>query len=755
MTRREGRLVGLIALVILAIPLIFWGGHYLANGDESKLYYLYPWEYLQRFSPQLISDNSLGTLGFYSPRADTLLFVGLIGILKSSLPFVNTQLLSYGLNLAGSFVASYLLLGLWVTGERASGRWLKLVAALGYTFSAFAFYTLWFNQLFAIYLASSFPLVLWLFLRGIRDQRPQLVVLAALVSTLFSVTLLAIPWLVALVLAALPLVVIASWSNWRRLVGYGALFVALVGLLNTFWLAHFLYSPVSSDQGSNDFISRTNAQSFRDENERLITLVTNQQSTVQPLLNAFHGPLQEEFDWRTRSIYDQWHRPWLAAGTLFALVVALAALSLDRANRRLQTFYLAALFSWLGLLYLFTVRIGSWGQPLFLWLSDHVPGFVMFRNPYDKFSLALALSWMSVLAASLAVLSETSRRWLSGTFIGLVALLSLIIAQPMIRGSFFTTPLRTTERTVESIHGLNPDFTQLTSAVRQLNPAERILWLPMNEASYVQISSDEPNHVYSGISPLFFLTGVGDLTGRLSVPPAVGDQLTRHLLAGDGDSVGRLLQPYAVGSVIVNHDVSTDLATSYLFTVNRPGDLLTGQNETFRAALLGPKLADFGARYSLYAINPAYRRPRLYLADDLVTLQPTDQPFEFEKVSSSRYRLRIDRLSQPTTLVFLDPYHERWQLRSRATGQRLVTGPHGRPFDDANSWVLDPSTLTASANVGSVTRHSDGSLQLDLELTFQPADLAWIGYAVSGFGGLLAISWLITTWRVSQRRSLV
>lgn len=81
------RVIIFVVFVLLScIPIFLWGNFYYVGGDDSKLYYLFPFEYFQNFTLHIISDNQLGALGNYIPQAYISGFSLIITLVKALSP---------------------------------------------------------------------------------------------------------------------------------------------------------------------------------------------------------------------------------------------------------------------------------------------------------------------------------------------------------------------------------------------------------------------------------------------------------------------------------------------------------------------------------------------------------------------------------------------------------------------------------------------------------------------------------------------
>lgn len=728
-------------LVLFVIPLFFWGDLYFVGGDDSKLYYLFPWEYLIHFTSKIISDNQLGTLGYYFSQSYISTFTLLLVVLNKVFFSLNTQMIFFGLILSSSFFAFHSLLGLFYKDH--SG--VRIVSSLVYALSNFSIYTIWQSQLFSIVLLAVFPWVLRLFLKGIMEKSYVYILISSIIFSLFGIVLFAVPWLAALVLASFPVLVCVFFRERNFFFKSSFLFLSLVFLLNFFWIFHFLYSPFSSDDGygGNDMISSTVSEEFKLSNQQNIYEVSKGNDLVYPFLNLFHKDIQADYGWETYAIFSSWNLKFYGLNIIFPAVIFSGLLFLFRKNTKNidRKVYIAALTSWLLILFLFTVKVGGWGVDMFTWMSNTIPGFVMFRNMFDKFGMAMAFSYAFVFASSLKILVDNTRNNYikNGLFFFLVFVI-LLNAQPFIRGEFYKNPIWTTKNTYNVIKDFNRDFYDLVSYLKEMDTASRFLWVPLNKANYVQIRDQEnDNHYYSGVSPLQFLSSKQDFNGKLSFPNGTGDKLLQLLQDVKYDKAARLLRNFNVGYVIVNNDISKDLQKSYLYGET----LFDKQSGRFREVLLGDKIADFGARYSLYEINDQYKNEKIYLTKNLKVFPNDFSNVVYKKNASYEYEISVRGLSREKELVFLDPYHKQWELYWKKDRSALITGSHDLVFEYANGWKLDADYIIDNFDESYYTRNSDGTIDIELLLYFRPQKYFYPGVIISATAFLISLSYLL------------
>jgi len=737
--------LGFIFILFTLIPFLLWGNLYFVGGDDSKLYYLFPFEYFKNFTLSLVSDNQLGTVGNYFSEAYISLFSLLILGVKNLFFFLNTQFLMFGLNLSLGFLFFYLLLGIWIKNDNWYDFWAKILASLAYAFSIFSFYTLWSSQLFSLYLVSIFPISLYLFIRAIQDNRPSFIVFNALLLTIFSVLLFSIPWVAALIIAVIPLLTYIFWQNRKRFMIFSLVFIVLIALLNFYWFFHFFYASYNLDRGNSDILTKAASYDTRKANEYLIKAVSKNNQIVYPLLNLFHKNIQRDFGWPSYNIFLNWHLKLLPFNILFLLIVLLAGLFLKKTKRKYSQLYWLSLLSWLVVIFFFTVNIGGWGLNLFLWLNEHVPGFVMFRNMYDKFGPAMTFSFAFLLGVSLKIIfDQIQKRSINTIIIILLTSLIMLNAKPFIFGEYYKIPLWNTKNTFTPISDFNQDFYDLITYIKKIDTSSRFLWLPLNNANYILIQDKNlQNHYYVGVSPLQFLAKKMDFNGLLSFPPNISQRLLKNIFKQNFKEVGLFFQRMNVKYIIVSNNVTDEIKKSYLYAYYSRGDLYNAQDKNFKKTVLGRRIKDFGRRYSLYEINNDFKNEKIYLTDNLNVIPHDFSKVRYEKLASYKYEIKIKNLRDEEYLVFLDPYQKQWNLYFSMKNKPLLTGSHKVVFDYANGWLIDPEKIKKDLPEEYYHLNPDRSIDLVLTLYFKPYDYFYTGILVSSITGICLILYLI------------
>ncbi len=728
-------LLGFIFFILLSIPF-FW--IVTRGGDDGKFYYLFPGQFLLHFAP----GNIFNDLGSFNPQQYIMPFALLLLVFKKIFFFLDVQKLFFGLNLACGFLFFYFFLGLFDRDD--TGAAARITAALFYSLSIFAYYTLWVSQLFSLYLVSVFPLILYLFFKSVQEKKIRYTVWAALLTSLFSMLALSVPWLMALVIAILPLTAQFFWEHKKVFAKFLLVFLALSLLVNAYWIFGYVLS-----WGQGGAVSNVVSTDFRKENNSLIHAVSDHNSVLYPLFDLYHKNLQIDYNWTTKDIYTDYLLKLLPLNFLFLLVIILPVFFYRRANRRDAKLYTAALISWLVVLFLYTVNIGPWGSPLFIWLTNNVPGFVMFRNMYDKLGIALAFSYALILFISLKIIGGGMglKPFQKGIVCFPLILVILLNSYPLVSGAFYHLPIQSTKDTYARISNFNDDFYSLTDYIAAMDTSSKFLWLPLNQAGYIVVSDKyHPNYYYTGISLLKTLSDKNDYSGILNFN-GYSDFIQQNIAKKNYDGVFALLSKFNIGYVIVNKDISTDLQHSALYGYLAPGDLYDNQmSPEFLNGILGEKVRDFGDRYSLYKINDAYLS-KVLKADHLA----------FYKINDNEYHLYFKNLVVPESLYFLSSYNSFWNLYP-GTGAAInniykkpvFSQTHVRDFGYANRWQIDPAYIKQNIDPKNYTVNPDGSINMELTLYFAPQGYFLAGILISMLA--LAGSVMFSAWDYIHNR---
>ncbi len=672
----------LIITLLLLIPYFWFNNLFLVGSDDGHIYFFFPKEMFNNYLLNLPSNNMLSSIGFYFPQYYQAIFVLIICIIKILLPLINVQSFFLGLNLSLGFLSFNKLLSLWIKDDT-----IKIISSLSYALSLFTF-TLWVNQLYSLYLIAIMPILIYYLLKL---NLTNTLILSLLISiTIFL--LLSIPWILGLIISLTPFIINSFLKNKKEFTKNITLLIILVLIINQYIL-FFIYDSLITSK-STDILSNGLNNDFRKMNIITVKAVSARNTPLYPLLNLFHKNLQKDFNWNSYKIYESWNLKLMPINLLFLTTLLLPLFYLRKISHKKKKFYLLSLYSWLIAIYFFTVNITQLGLDLFIKMTINIPGFVMFRNMFGKFSLAMAFTTSLLLSSSLNIIKELIKNY--KRILIILTIIILLNSIPFIKGDYINKKIWTTNNTYNTITDFNKDFYDLVNYIKEMNTTSRFLWYPLNQANYIQIRDEnKTNHYYSGVSPLLFLTGKNDLNGFLSFPTNYQELLKQKIITGKISEVLRILQKMNIEYIIINNDISDDLKNSYLYKYNETINLYEEQKK-YEKIILGEHIKDFGQRYSLYKINNSYESKLIYLTTNKSEFPTSFENIDFKRESINNYTIKIKTLNKTQYLVFLDPYNDGWELL--LNNKELRTN-HTIIFDYANSWELNNELFNKTNNI--------------------------------------------------------
>ncbi len=560
-----------------------------------------------------------------------------------------------------------------------------------------------------IYLIAATPMVLYLFIQSVRKRNLLYVFSASLALSVLSTNLSSLPWTIPILITSTPILVYEFWKNKKVFVFHALLFGISYIFLNISWLFHLVYLTINHT-GLTDTLGTYSSPDFIKANIAGTLGTTTLFSPLNGVLNQLEVGLVNKL-----SVVSY-------INLVFIAVIVSAGTFIHREkNRILATSYVLGLLSLLISWFLMTPNFSHWGPKVFIWLSLHVPFFTMFRNMFDKFSLTTSFYYALTLGIGLSVLTKH----ILDKKLHLIAGIILFVTIAM--NAYPSLLLRTEHVGVQAkLSGIfNDDFNNLTAYVLKLPNPSRILWLPLNYPTFVNVEDKYfPGHYYSGPSPLRFLANRQDYTGQFSFITstniAIGDSIFPMIKDKKYAQFGHMLQLLNARYVIWDKQQLPDSMTSYLYG----GDnrfVFKIQTKEFMNEFLGKKLKDFGNRYSLYEINPKYNNDRIYLTDDYNTFPKNLPNVAYEKISDSLYKINLTKIKNSQKLVFLDSYYRDWTLYLEGPKPKAYHKGKNVPVQGfANGWEIDPREIKSDFSSDYYSTNPDGSLNISMKLYFEP-----------------------------------
>lgn len=739
MSRRTKKLLlGGIFLLLLIIPLIVGGKYYYVGGDDLKLYYLFPNEYLQNYTFNIVSDNSLGgaKIGYY-PVSEIGPFLIFILFLKKSLPLINTQYLMHGFNYAFGFLFFYLFLGFWISDKRFSNIITKTNASLFYVFSPLLIQTLYNHQLLPMYLVSIIPTVLFFFMQGIIVKRSVYTLLAALIYSIFGLPINNLPWTVGMAITLIPLFLWLLKRNPVSFLTNSVIFVITFVLLNIHSVYHLFNSSFFA-KGLGNVLENYSSAEFIAENKRGILGAATLFSPLSQFLLVLDNPGIKRLI------------PYPIVNSVFIVVISFSTLFFSKIkSKKIKDGYVLAFVGFLIAWFSFSPNFGSWGPQTFLYIVTKFPFLTMFRNMFDKFALPLSFYYAFLFAFSLTILA---RKYSNKVMIFVLLISSLVT---IYNGILLFSQNKVHEGTNATITGeFNDDYKNLENYLSSLKNASTIMWVPLTAPNYVSIEDKYlSGHYYSGLSPLRVLSSRADYSGRfafmISKDIFRGDKILKLIQDKRFDDFAREIQRLNVKYIIVDHQVFPESMQSFLYDADRK--YLNMQNEDFMKVILGKKLKDFGSRYSLFEINEKYNNDKLYLTLDLNMFPKDFGNLQYEKLTSSSYRIHIRNLQGVQKLVFLDPFYKEWSLYFEKDGQRIPFQNHQNfvVFDYANGWNIDPTVIKKEFK-NFYKKNASNGIDFDLVLSFEPEVISPVLFNISTLTYVISFL-IIFNWGITEK----
>lgn len=726
----------IIATLLFLIPQLFWGKLYDIGGDDTRLYYLFPWEFITKFARHIIVNNALGvksdyyTLAFFTP------FMALMSLVKEIAPFIHIQHFFMGLNLAAGFLFFGLLVCRFIRNESHRNE-IAIVGGLSYVFSNFLIHTVYTHQLLSMYLVSVIPAMLYFFLKGIQEKRIIYTLFASLIYSVFSTGMNTMPWFAGVIIVCMPLFIHLFFLYKKEFFLHALVLALSTFLLNAYWIVHYIYPLLSRNSSAGGLVGVNNAGFL----EGTIDLVQSLSRLNSPL-NVFFNTIRAS--WNTVPFYDV---SFILNGITFFLIL-LAGFLLKRSQYR--NYYVIFFSSLLLSFFFIGPSFGTWSVNVYIWLVRFVPMFTIFRNMYDKFSIAVALLYALSLSVSLAMIVEAKIRKVMWYF-----LISVLMVLPIINALPMLFPRYNDNRYSTRVTGVfNTDYQDLVASIQSMNDPSRYLWLPLNVANYVYLSDKLPGHYYFGPSPLLLLSGATDFTGLLSFGTpfdyTIAYQLKEQLIEKNYRQIGELFQHYNINYIILNREGLVSERKKYLFDL----DLYELQNEQLFNALLGEKVKDFGERYSLFRITPQFSSDKIYLSAKDTLQTDLFSKVEFTKKDSYVFDIKLPVTDAERTLVFLETYNKEWELRAVSPTKQILLAkvqPVQVPY--ANTFGIEPTKLRSLPS--DMFIQDGNSTFVHARLYFGPQKYTIFGTVVSISSGILIMAVIIISAIKNKRKKIV
>lgn len=724
-------------IIILLLPYYFFEGKLFIGGDDTRLLYVYPYQFLKEWS--YFSWTNVSSLSYNNPAQLYIPFL----LFWSAIDFV----------VGSKIIISYLAFSLpMILGLLYFQKLLReflgkeafyeiFIGSLFYILSPILIVNQYAVFLTAVWSIVLFPLFTYYIVKYVKTGEYIYAYKGLLWGIFFSYTFYTFPWLFGFFI---PL--IAGFLMWllfyrkvihviylKRLVVFIAPFV----MTQMFWLLPFIASFINTRV--NNVGSRVMTEEVT--NTFAPTVLSTATGTIfYPLLNLFHRQIAIDFEWPLQTIFKSFYDITLPLNIIYIIVLFAGLLFsktyLASRQKKSYTFFLLAfLFS----LFLFTVNIGPL-KDIFL-LFGAIPGFVMFRNFYDKFAPAYVFFFASVFTFSLSIIKSKFPHWEKRilTIIAILIVVNILPFKTLVSGVLWKT---------ENIYkhvALPDEYLSFLKKISQTIPTSTtIISLPFNEAAYAIVMDEDNTHAYIGTSPMKILTGVNDISGNMSFNTEKGKEFTTYILKRDYDSINKFFQTHNIQYVLVTRNIHPEVMHSYLYDPQK----VRVQDEALIRNITSQKVIESSNKnYVLYKTK-------------LSTHLFSPENISFQKVNSTKYVINVKNLTSYQELIFLDSFNSGWNLylnkesqlschidKERACPERFsffdgdeltylwrkpdfqATHQSYEPF--GNSWKIDRQTIQNTYSSESYSVNTDGSINLSFVLYFKPQVYFYLGTVIS------------------------
>lgn len=394
---------------LFIVPCLWWPQDlYLLGGDDIKYEYVYPNLkvdlILGSFFTHLVPNESV-----LVHEISGFLFYLVLTVIKFIFPFINLQTLVNTMVLAGSFVSFFWLTGI-LSHRNPSSRThfaIRFLAANIYALSSFQIATLWITQLPVYVYIFTIPLIFGLLVKSAASFSWWHTVLAALIFAISPSPYGCIPWTLPIALCSLPIVISLFFRNFfgtlttLTLFGLTSLVLALPALIAMGTFA--AYSP------------GTFATSQVADSVRLFIEVNSQNSIITNLallptdLVARGLPVLREYPKTSDFLLVV-----VASITTVIILMAIflrirsvlkpSSVGLEKTTNQPKMIFCGILLAWAMCVFFYTgggsidsvEMIGAW--------MKNISWLIMFRNNYDKFSIAISLFSALIIYQSLWII---------------------------------------------------------------------------------------------------------------------------------------------------------------------------------------------------------------------------------------------------------------------------------------------------------------------------------------------------------------
>jgi hypothetical protein len=491
-----------------------------------------------------------------------------------------------------------------------------------------------------------------------------------------------------------------------------------------------------------------------------VVLSTAKGFIIYPLLDLFHRQIAFDFNWKLMNDFINLYDKTFFLNLLFIAILLIGVFNykrnLDKINRKIYIFLFT---SFIAALYLFTVNIGPL-KDLFL-MFGKIPGFVMFRNFYDKFAIGYVFLYAALITISLVLVKKGHPH--KHYWINLFVLIIILINFSVVK-STVTSPLWTTENIYKTINIPKEYLNFMNTIKNNISDANNILSIPFGAASYSVIKDENSNNAYVGTSPVKIFSGVNDISGNFSFSFSKNQNLLeQEIINRNYGELNKTLYNYNINYVLVTKNVPREVLKSYAYNFS----VVEKQDAEFLHAITDKKiLTSDNGNYELYTT----KNRNILLESPNLT---------FQKINAVEYKLYLKNIRNTQELKFNDTFNADWKLYlqknpnlsfcetgdifkfndtaqckskfsffnfselSNLWNNSIFDKSHTVLNDFSNQWIIDPGYIKKFYNSDYYTINKDGSINIELVLYFKQQLYFYYGLIITFSVVVLSTTYLI------------
>jgi hypothetical protein len=736
----------LVIVFLIILPYYLFSGKLYIGGDDTRLFYSYPLEFLRNITySSWVNNSSIGTNGPSQYIAPFLLACSFLGLIISK---ITMNYLAFSLPLILGFIYFQRTIKELFNFDNKTDLEI-LIGSIFYILSPILIIDQMFVFLISIWLVGFIPIIIYYFLKYLKTKSFTYVFVASIWCLVLGHAIYSIPWLVGFIFpVALGLTMICFLFPKKDVLCFLKrlfIFLGFIIVTQAFWLISFISTYLNL--GQNSFASKFLSKGFIDTFTPTI-LSTATSTVIYPLLNLFPKQIVFDFDWRFKDVFTNFYDKTFILNLIFILILGLTLLNyrryLDKTQRKI---FLLLLVSFIVSLYFFTVNIGPL-KDLFI-LFGHIPGFTMFRNFYDKFAVGYVLIYAAIITVSLIIFSAKYpiRRKLILPVIFLIIIINFLPVKQIVN-----SPLWMTKDIHKNIN-IPKEYLDFMSLIKNnISSTNNILSIPFGSSIYSIIKDENSNNVYAGVSPVKIFSGVNDISGHMSFNfTKEADIVDRLIVSRKYEEFRKVMFEHNINYILITKNVPKELAGSYLYNQN----LFDAQDDNFINSITSKKLfVSSSGNYELYEakkVNSLIDSRNIY----------------FKKISQVEFVLYFKNLSTTQALSFVDSYHSGWKLflqknpsfsfcqnplKNNKIGsseckaeneffnikdlsysfEKPIFDPsHSLEYGYANKWKVDPQFIKSNFDNNYFKLNKDGSIDVEFVLYFVPQNYFYFGIMVS------------------------